>query len=299
MSILVEKKKASSFFYSDGFRKGTAMLYGLGASIVILGALFKILHWPYANEMLIVGMGTEALIFFVSAFEPIPDLDVHYEWEKVYPQLASEEAVSEDLSLENQVVKVTPINTQPAENLNKSLEAINKAFTPDLFESLSLSIKGLNSNVSNLSEIADVAKASKDYSDRLKAASSKIDEMNKSYAITLDSVSALSNSVSVFGTTVNNSVNDIKTYQDQMKALTQNLNSLNAIYETEFKDASAHSKSIKEYYGNLTAVMNNIVETSKEAEALKQEVSALTFNMSRLNRIYGSMLSAMAAASKE
>jgi gliding motility-associated protein GldL len=288
MSILVERKKSSSFFYSDGFRKGTAMLYGIGASIVILGALFKILHWPFANEMLIVGMGTEALIFFVSAFEPIPDLDVHYEWEKVYPILASEESEQQDVDLSNQVVKVTPINTSPVESLNKSMEAINKAFTPDLFESLSLSIKGLSSNVSNLSEIADVAKASSDYADRLRAASSKIDEMNKGYSLTLNAATQLANSI-----------NDVNAYQDQLKTLTQNLSSLNSIYESEFKDATAHSKSIKEYYGNLTNVMNNIVETSKEAEALKQEVSSLTHNMSRLNRIYGSMLSAMATATKE
>jgi|YNPMSStandDraft_2_1061718.scaffolds.fasta_scaffold02920_6 gliding motility-associated protein GldL len=288
MSILVERKKSSSFFYSDGFRKGTAMLYGIGASIVILGALFKILHWPFANEMLIVGMGTEALIFFVSAFEPIPDLDVHYEWEKVYPILASEESEQQDVDLSNQVVKVTPINTSPVESLNKSMEAINKAFTPDLFESLSLSIKGLSSNVSNLSEIADVAKASSDYADRLRAASTKIDEMNKGYSLTLNAATQLANSI-----------NDVNAYQDQLKTLTQNLSSLNSIYESEFKDATAHSKSIKEYYGNLTNVMNNIVETSKEAEALKQEVSSLTHNMSRLNRIYGSMLSAMATATKE
>jgi gliding motility-associated protein GldL len=287
MSVLVEKKKNSSFFYSDGFRKGTAMLYGLGASIVILGALFKILHWPFANEMLIVGMGTEALIFFVSAFEPIPDLDVHYEWEKVYPVLASEEVENQDIDLNNQVVKAA-INTAPVESLNKSMEAINKAFTPDLFESLSLSIKGLSSNVSNLSEIADVAKASSDYANRLKSATSKIDEMNKSYSLTLEAV-----------TNLHNSINDVKAYQDQLKTLTQNLSSLNSIYESEFKDATAHSKSIKEYYGNLTTVMNNIVETSKEAEALKQEVSSLTQNMSRLNRIYGSMLTAMALASKD
>jgi gliding motility-associated protein GldL len=253
-----------------------------------LGALFKILHWPFANEMLIVGMGTEALIFFVSAFEPVPDLEVHYEWEKVYPILASEESEQQDVDLSNQVVKVTPINTSPVESLNKSMEAINKAFTPDLFESLSLSIKGLSSNVSNLSEIADVAKASSDYADRLRAASSKIDEMNKGYSLTLNAATQLANSI-----------NDVKAYQDQLKTLTQNLSSLNSIYESEFKDATAHSKSIKEYYGNLTNVMNNIVETSKEAEALKQEVSSLTHNMSRLNRIYGSMLSAMATATKE
>lgn len=286
MSVLVERKRQSSFFYSNGFRKGTAILYGLGASVVILGALFKILHWPFANEMLIIGMGTEALIFFVSAWEPIPDLDVHYEWEKVYPQLASEEESGEEVV--NTQVSVTSLNTAPVESLNKSLESINKAFTPDIFESLSLSIKGLGSNVSNLAEIADVAKSSKDYSDKLKLASQKIDEMNKGYATTLEAVTAFQSSV-----------NDVKAYQEQVQSLTKNLSSLNTVYETEFKDATAHSKSIKEYYGNLTAVMNNIVDTSKEAEALKQEVASLTKNMSALNRIYGSMLSAMATASKE
>jgi gliding motility-associated protein GldL len=67
-----------------GFKKIIAMAYGLGAAVVILGALFKIMHWPGADEMLIAGMGTEVLIFLISAFEPTYE---DYQWERVYPHL--------------------------------------------------------------------------------------------------------------------------------------------------------------------------------------------------------------------
>ena len=70
---------------SKAYKETSAKLYGLGASVVIIGALFKINHWPGATIMLIIGMGIEALIFFVSAFEP---LHVTYDWSLVYPELA-------------------------------------------------------------------------------------------------------------------------------------------------------------------------------------------------------------------
>ena len=73
---------------SKNFKKFMAKLYGWGASVVILGALFKINHYPYANEMLIVGLGTEALMFFFSAFDPV---HTEPEWSLVYPQLATGE----------------------------------------------------------------------------------------------------------------------------------------------------------------------------------------------------------------
>jgi len=65
------------------------MIYGLGASVVILGALFKILHWPGGNLMLIIGLITEALVFAVAAFEPV---DTELDWSKVYPELAGEDS---------------------------------------------------------------------------------------------------------------------------------------------------------------------------------------------------------------
>ena len=73
---------------SKAYKETTAKLYGMGAAVVIVGALFKINHWPGAGPMLIVGMGIEALIFFASAFEP---LHVTYDWSLVYPELAGME----------------------------------------------------------------------------------------------------------------------------------------------------------------------------------------------------------------
>ena len=75
----------NSFFESKKFKGIMAFVYGWGASIVIVGALFKILHWPGADLMLIVGLLTEALIFFLSAFEPLHE---EIDWSLVYPELA-------------------------------------------------------------------------------------------------------------------------------------------------------------------------------------------------------------------
>ena len=70
---------------SKGWKKFMAKLYGIGAAIVIMGALFKIMHWPFAGPMLVVGLSTEAVIFLFSAFEPIHE---DPNWELVYPELA-------------------------------------------------------------------------------------------------------------------------------------------------------------------------------------------------------------------
>lgn len=71
---------------SKGFKKFMAMAYGIGGAVVIVGALFKLMHWPFASEMLIAGLGTEAFIFVVSAFEPLPQEELN--WSLVYPELA-------------------------------------------------------------------------------------------------------------------------------------------------------------------------------------------------------------------
>ena len=80
----MKKRNIRGFFVGDKGQRLFNYAYSIGASVVIVGALFKLLHWPFADFILIVGMGTEAAIFFLSAFdEPAKD----YKWEKVYPEL--------------------------------------------------------------------------------------------------------------------------------------------------------------------------------------------------------------------
>ena len=89
--------KLDNLVRSKGYKNFMAKLYGIGAAIVILGAMFKIMHWPGADLMIVVGMSTEAIIFLFSAIEP---LHVEYDWSLVYPELAGmhdEEGASEEL----------------------------------------------------------------------------------------------------------------------------------------------------------------------------------------------------------
>ncbi len=104
--------------------------YGVGASVVITGLMFKFLHWQYANEMLFVGLATEAIVFFISAFELVKE-EEDYRWEKIFPQLTSNE----------------PSNIQ---NLSESLEKVN--LDSAVIEKLANSIIKLEENVFQLTE---------------------------------------------------------------------------------------------------------------------------------------------------
>jgi gliding motility-associated protein GldL len=274
-----------SIFESRGWKVGMKYLYGIGAAVVIVGALFKILHFPGANEMLIVGLGTEAVIFFFSAFEPLPHEETHYQWERVFPQLKVDDE-DEELPLES--IGDGDDSGLLAAGLGKVNTSLNEnKLSPELFENLSESIKGLKTNVQNLAEISDVTVAANDFGSKLKNASAKLDEMNKSYGTAVEASSSFASSLT-----------QVKEYQEQIQLATKNLNSLNAVYELELQDAQKHIASISKFFGSISNVMQNMLETSKDTDQLRQEVASLAKNMHTLNNIYGGMLGAMASAAK-
>jgi len=146
-------------------KKGKTLLnyvYSGGAAVVIAGALFKIMHWPGANAMLIAGMGTEVLIFIVSAFEP-QFVDQHYNWENVYPQLLSESAVAP---------KVSSTSGSVTQQLDKLLS--DAKVGPELIGSLGKGLSSLSDNVSKMSDLTDATVASNDFAKNAKAASGSI-----------------------------------------------------------------------------------------------------------------------------
>jgi gliding motility-associated protein GldL len=289
-------KKKGGLLQSRGWKKGVAMLYGIGAAVVIIGALFKILHFPGANEMLIVGLGTEAVIFFVSAFEPLPEEEVHWSWHKVFPQLKDDIEEDEiDIDMAEDGSELPAVGMGGGANvlgLGANLNNMDKLLadsklSPQLFESLAESINGLKVNVVNLAEISDATVATNEYNDKIREAAGKIDQLTKGYASSVDSINQ-------FGS----SLNDVKAYQQQVQAVTQNLQSLNAVYTLELEDAQKHLNSINKFYGGISSVMQNLVDTSKETETLRNEVVSLSKNMQNLNAIYGGMLNAMASAGR-
>ena len=237
------------------------IIYGVGAAIVILGALAKILHNEYADIMLIVGMVTEAIVFFVSAFD-FPEEE--YEWERVYPVLADENAQFET------------VDTSWTNNLNQ--------LDGKVFGQLSSTLQGLNDNVGKLSTVSDAAGATNEYAARIREATTKIENLNQSYAVAVGSMSDFANAAT-----------DAQSYHEQVQTMTKNLRSLNSIYELELQDAQTHLKSLNQFYGSMTQAMQNMAEASKDAETYKQGMNQLTNNLNRLNRVYGNILGAMSS----
>lgn len=273
--------KKKGFLESRGFKILLKYLYGIGAAVVIAGALFKIMHWAYANEMLIAGMGTEVLIFFISAFEPLHE---ELDWARVYPELAEE---SKQDFLPEGFEEEDPDGLSEGEALalaNEKLEEIH--LSPDLFDSLTGSIEGLKTNVDKLGTIQDASLATNEYASSVRNATQMMGELNTGYSSTVEAMSSLS-------TSVGGAAEQAHAYHEEVQRVTKNLSSLNAVYEMELQDAQAHIKTINNFYESLGGAMSNMVEASKDAEAYRTEVASLTKNLRDLNGIYGGMLSAM------
>ena len=263
---------SKSIFESKGFKKIMAMSYGLGAAIVILGAMFKILHWPGAGFMLALGLSTEAIIFIISAFEPIhqePD------WTLVYPELAGMEPKEAKKGLNKGTV---------TQQLDKMLEEAKVG--PELISSLGNGLKSLSDNVTGFKDLSNATLATNEYATNVQKASKSIEGINGSYVKAVEAMNSLADSTS--GTAAGS-----KDYQDQMQKITKNLASLNSVYELEIAESNNQLKSLNGMVNNLTAITKSLSETEGQANQFKVEIGKLTNNLANLNAVYGNMLSAM------
>jgi gliding motility-associated protein GldL len=245
---------------------------GLGAAVVILGALFKIQHYPGASAMLIIGLGTEALLFVMFAFAP---KEAHYDWEKVYPQLAEEYD-----SYDDEEGGALPDNSNLVGKVGDLLADAN--INQDVISKLGASFSSLNETVSNIGDLSNAAAASSDYADKASDASRQLAAVGSSYKKTAEAMSGMEGAAK-----------DAKAYHSEVQNITKNLGSLNAVYEMELQDANNHIKAMNKFYGNLSSAMENMMDAGKDTAQMKAEIGKLTANLTQLNTVYGNMLSAM------
>ena len=193
-------------------KKAMNFAYGMGAAVVIIGALFKLMHWPGASLMLIVGLGTEAFIFGLSAFEVDKELD----WSLVYPELAGGEA-------KERGKKEDPKEAQGL--LSQKLDAMLKEAKIDgaLMESLGNSIKNFEGAAKAISPTVDSVASTKKYAEEMTKAASQLETLNGLYQVQLQSAER--------NAKINDEVaeNNLK-LKDQMQSLTSNLSTLNNVY---------------------------------------------------------------------
>lgn len=199
---------------SKGWKNFMAKLYGLGAAVVIVGALFKIQHWPGAGVMLTVGLGTEAVIFFFSAFEP---LHAEIDWSIVYPELAMhDEEGGHGHGKTDKEASKKPVGT-PTQQLDNMLEQAK--IGPELLESVGKGLKSLSETSGQISSISNATAATDEFVKNIKGASDSAASMGKSYSQVADAMSNLANAVE-----------DTKLYKDEVAKLAKNLQALNGVY---------------------------------------------------------------------
>lgn len=205
---------------SKSTKKLFNMAYGLGASVVILGALFKILHWelPLGGDLkltggtlLAIGLITEAIIFAISAFEPVDD---DLDWSLVYPELAGGQSKGK---------KEQPKDAEGL--LSKKLDEMLKAAKIDseLFSSLGESIKSFEGAAKSIAPTAEAMNATKKYSEELALAAAQMESLNSLYKVEIESASRQAE--------INSQVaENAAQLKQQMEHLASNLSSLNGVY---------------------------------------------------------------------
>ena len=195
-------------------KKGMNFAYGMGAAVVIVGALFKIQHWTGASELLVVGLLTEAFIFALSAFDkPEEDLD----WSLVYPELAGGEAKTKSKKKE----EVTDADGLLSQKLDAMLKEAK--IDGELMASLGNSIKNFESAAKGIAPTVDSLASTKKYSEELSKAAAQMESLNSLYKLQLESAS-------VSAEANKDIAENAAMLKQQMQSMTANIASLNAVY---------------------------------------------------------------------
>lgn len=251
-------------------RKGKIVMnfiYGMGASIVIIGAWAKILHLSFANVMITIGLLTEAVIFAISAFDtPAEELD----WTLVYPELAG-------MPAEDSKKKSRGSLTQ---EIDKMLEEAK--IGPELFESLGSSISRLSDNTSKLADITNASVATEQYVNNVSMASEKVAELSETYVRATQSL-----------TSITNSREQGDAFVEELQRVSKNLAALNNVYELQLQGSQEYLEATSRVYSNIAQLLTNLSDSVEGTQRFKTEIAKLGENLSALNTVYGNMLAAM------
>jgi gliding motility-associated protein GldL len=253
-------------------------IFAFFAAVVILGALFKIRHWPAADEMITAGLLAEVIVFLVMAFMVPPPEEPH--WQRYFPDINKHPDLEPDF-------KPTPLTLPGASNGNPALNKLEDMLkdadiTPANLGRLGDNFKKLGTTVDKMSDITDVVAATGDYTAKTREAATALGTMKDAYI-------GAANSIQHF----NQAADGTKLFHEQVQVLTKNLSSLNTIYELELQDTNNHLKAMNQFYSNLVNASQAMEGSVTDAKKAQEQIAMLANNLGRLNNIYGNMLSAM------
>lgn len=257
------------------------LIIGLGASIVLVGALAKIQHWEGGGLLLTIGMCTEAFIFALLGLLP-PHKD--YYWERYYPNLDENphvEAYRKGVKFIPQpIAGISNSGSNATASLDKMLEEAQ--INPANLRRLNENFQRFGQTVEQMKDITDVTAATGVYTTSAREAADALGQMKVTFQGAVSTMSAF-----------NNAAEDTAQFHQQVQVLSRNLGSLNQIYEVELQDANNHLKAMNKFYSNLVNASDAMASSAEDAKAAKDQIGLLAKNLGTLNQIYGNMLSAM------
>lgn len=302
-------------------------VYGWGAAVVLIGALFKLQHWNYSGPMLVVGLMTEAFIFFISAFEPPMEQP---DWTRVYPELQDDYELLEPSEDSHVNIK---------NNLDSILGSTN--ITPELLAKIGKSLIDLSNTASGISDISAATLATDVYVRNLNSASesmisfsetntqanatlnNSIGELVNTYSHTAqkisetgdgmltklnesslkftkqidDSGSKLVESYQKLSGSIEKGFKDLdmnsSSYGENLQKLNKNIESLNSTYEKQLKGTSEQIHVSAKFFEDLNQMNQVIALSAQEMKKYKENAEKLNSHLDALNSIYGNMLGAM------
>ncbi len=283
-------------------KKIVGMVYSLGASVVIIGALFKIMHLPGAGAMLTVGMGVEALLFAIGCLDK-PHAEYH--WHEVFPQLLG-------YGTDPELLK--ELETRPRPTLmggasgGSSVSASVPALSEKELESLKAGIGNLAKTATQLSELSTIATATNKLTSKLDAASDAAEQFVSAGKTISEKSDALGSVYAQVTEDMQNVAKGTKEYETKVASVAKQLTSLNAVYELQLqtlqKQVEAYKAQTEKVVGataqveTLTASVKQMTDAAgnalKSQEAYVAGAKQLANQVADLNKVYGNMLNALA-----
>ena len=269
-------KKFQALTQTKSYKTFMAYVYGFGASIVMIGAYFKLTHIPGADIMLGVGLGVEALIFFLSAFEP---QHLEYAWDNVFVELNENWDGKQKTQFGAGATGGAASNVEDA-MLSKMFEKMNVSV--ETFSKIGRGLDKLAQNAGQMADISNAMAATTNYANAMDRATKSISDFASQYT---ETNKKLSDSLGKLDFSALDS--------NTIKKVATSMQSLNSIYELQLQGAEQTSAASKKLVETMNKYMENMSVSAQSAGQLNQQLTQLSSRLTALNNVYGGMLSAM------
>ena len=272
-----ELGKFQKFLASKKYKKFMGYLYGWGAAVVMVGAYFKLTHIQGADLMLALGLGVEAVIFFMSAFEP---QHIEYAWDNVFEELDEEWDGVTRTKFGTTVSGSTAATSVDGAMIDKMFEKMN--VNPDTFNKIGRGLDRLAENTQNIAEVSNAMAATNNYTQAMEQATKTVSDFASNYTRTNEQLTSSLSKLDFSALDANT-----------IKKVATSMQSLNSIYELQLQSAEQTSDATKKLTATMNQYMENLNASANNANELNKQLTQLSNRLTALNNVYGGMLSAM------